>query len=81
MTEKLKVKEIIGTGDPFDMIALIPLLHDWKVPEGCIGGVRDGEECNATATRIYVLAEPFQGFNCVRACERHHQELFGADDD
>ena len=75
MTETLKVQCVIGTGAPMDSIMLVPLLVDWKVPEGCIGGVMDGAECTKAAARIYVLAEPFQGHTTVRVCREHHAVL------
>lgn len=74
-SETLRVKTVIGTGDPLDGIWLLPLIVDWGVPKGCIGGAIDGEECDAPIRRLYVLEEPFQGFMTVGCCEDHHARL------
>jgi hypothetical protein len=82
-TVKLIIKTIIGTGDPFDAIALIPLISDWGVPNQCINGI-NGEPCIKTLTRLYVLEQPLTGFGggpegfwVVGCCENHHKELSG----
>ncbi len=72
----LGVNKVIGTGDPIDEIMLIPLISDWKVPRECIWNMT-GETCDKGLTRIYVLDEPFQGHDCVGACEEHHKALGG----
>lgn len=80
-TLKLSVKTIIGTGDPFDVIMLIPLISDWAVPRECIYSLT-GEACEGPLSRLYVLHEPLigfgggdDGFGVVGACEKHHALL------
>ena len=77
MTEtlKLKVKTVIGTGDPLDGIMLVPLLCDWNVPKNCAYGALTGEECDKPLRRIYVLEEPLQGHRSIAVCEDHHRVL------
>ncbi len=85
-TVKLGVETVIGTGDPLDVIMLIPLIHDWNVPRECIMGVT-GTPCEAPIRRIYVLREPLvgfgggeQGFKHVGICEAHHRQFKGESD-
>ena len=75
---KLSVTTVIGTGDPFDGIMLVPLISDWGVPRDCIFSVT-GEPCAKPLRRLYVLSEPLigfgggdKGFLVVGACEDHH---------
>lgn len=70
---KLKVTTVIGTGDAFDPIMLIPLIHDWGVPEGCIYTIK--EKCNGIISRLYRLEEKVQGHGVVGICEKHHKEF------
>lgn len=72
---KLGVDKIIGTGDPFDRISLIPLIADWGVPRNCIWNMQEGQKCDETLSRLYVLREKMQGHKIVGVCENHHQEL------
>ena len=71
---KLKVKEVIGTGDPTDVITLIPLISQWRVPREC-AWVLTGEECGKPLSRLYVLQEPIQGHRIVGVCRDHHDLL------
>lgn len=73
-TIHLRVGTVIGTGDPFDAIMLIPLIADWKVPRNCLGSLMGGE-CTKSLTRLYVLDEPLQGHKVVGVCEKHHAAL------
>jgi len=80
-TLKLSVKTVIGTGDPFDQIMLLPLISDWGVPRECVGSLL-GEPCDKPLVRLYVLDEPLhgfgggdEGFGCVGACREHHEQL------
>ena len=52
-TIHLEVNTVIGTGDPFDQIMLIPLISDWKVPKECIWNLK--EKCEKNLTRLYSL--------------------------
>ena len=83
MTETLtlKVKTVIGTGDPLDSIMLVPLICDWNIPKNCAYGALTGQECNRTLRHIYVLEEPLQGHKSIGVCEDHHQLLRQASDD
>jgi hypothetical protein len=71
---KLSVKTVIGTGDPFDAIMLIPLICDWRVPQNCLMALQ-GEKCDATIRRLYVLETPIEGHGVLGICEAHHQAL------
>src|SRR3990172_3091477 len=68
------VKTVIGTGDPFDSIGLIPLIADWRVPRNCLVALR-GEKCEAAITRLYVLEAPIEGHGVLGICETHHTEF------
>ena len=80
-TVRLSVKEIIGTGDPFDMIALIPLISQWRVPRECVYGALTSSGCGNPLSRLYVLSEPVQGFSVVGICREHHALLLETDHD
>lgn len=69
-TLNLKIRKVIGTGDPFDVIMLIPLRHDWGVPPDCIMNLT--EPCDEKIRRLYVLDEPVDGHSVVGICEKHH---------
>lgn len=71
----IKVKQVIGTGDPFDGTMLIPLITNWRVPRNCLAAVWTGQECERPLRRLYLLDEPIQGHGVVGVCEDHHQEL------
>ena len=74
-------KTVIGTGDPFDGLMLIPLIADWGVPRECITSIT-GDPCTERISRLYVLEEPLcgfgggpDGFKVVGVCEKHHAAL------
>lgn len=72
----LKINSVVGTGDPFDAIMLIPLIADWRVPNHCVFCYADGrrKEQSATITRLLRLREPFDGHMTLGCCEAHWQE-------
>lgn len=76
----IKVNSVIGTGDPFDVLMLIPLIHQWRVPQNCAIGALQGEDCKNPISRIYVLREPVEGHKCIGACESHHLTFAGTED-
>ena len=76
-TVSLKIKEVIGTGDPLDSIMLIPLITDWKMPRECVWTLK--EECKNPIKRLYVLDEPIDGHKVVGCCEEHHKIFKGMD--
>ena len=75
-TLKLSVKSIIGTGDPFDAIMLIPLIADWRVPRNCLMAL-EGVRCDAPIRRLYVLDKPIEGHRVLGICEAHHLAFGG----
>ncbi len=70
----LSVKQVIGTGDPFDQIMLLPLITDWQVPRNCMMALC-GVDCQATISRLYVLDTPVDGHGVLGICETHHREF------
>ena len=74
---RLYVKEIIGTGCPSDVITLIPLISQWRVPRDCAYGALTGEGCERPLARLYVLHEPVEGHSVVGVCREHHAILTG----
>ena len=80
-TLTLSVKNIIGTGDPSDVITLIPLISQWGVPRECAYGALTGEGCEKPLARLYVLNEPIQGHSVVGMCREHHETLTSPKDE
>ena len=75
----LEVNTVIGTGDPFDKIMLIPLICDWKVPRECIWNLK--EKCENGINRLYALRKEIDIGDGVMAstvgiCEEHHKILY-----
>ena len=78
-TIRLEVNTVIGTGDPFDRIMLIPLISQWKVPTNCVWNLK--EPCDNRISRLYSLREPVNGHGIVGICEEHHTVVGGETDD
>ena len=80
-TINLKVNTVIGTGDPFDQIMLIPLICDWGVPKECIWSLK--EKCENRISRLYALREKLDigdgvMVSTVGICEEHHKIIYEA---
>jgi hypothetical protein len=56
MTTTATVLNVIGTGDPMDMIFMIPLVHEWRASRAC--ATEQQEPCEKPIQRIVILAEP-----------------------
>ncbi len=74
-TTNLKINSVIGTGDPFDVIMVIPLIHDWGVPDHCVFCWGEGKEKadSKPISRLLCLAEEFAGNKVVGCCEEHYE--------
>ena len=75
----LNVNIVIGTGDPFDQIMLIPLRFDWGVPRECIWNLK--EKCDNNISRLYALREKIDVgggvmVSTVAICEEHHKIIY-----
>jgi len=72
----IRVKSVIGTGDPFDILFVIPLIHSHGYPPNCcFGELMDGANCERKVQRLLVLEEPFQGHELLSACEAHFKRF------
>jgi hypothetical protein len=73
---KLSVIRVIGGENALDSIMLTPLIIDWLVPKNCIWNKK--EKCEASISRLYVLAEPLDGkHKVVGVCNEHHECFMG----
>lgn len=52
----IRVQRVIGTGDPLDMIFLVPLVHQWGASRAC--ATEGDSTCEAPLRRIVILAPP-----------------------
>ena len=83
-TIHLEVNTVIGTGDPFDQIMLIPLISDWGVPKQCIWNLK--EKCENNISRLYALREKLDVgdgvmVSTVGICEEHHKIVYGSEEE
>lgn len=79
-------RSIVGTGDPMDIIMMIPLVHSWHPARGCVVVQDEGEpECQEPVTRIVIVdhTDPPDVFtgdgwkNGLAFCEPHFRAVRG----
>jgi hypothetical protein len=79
-TQEVAVSHVVGTGDPLDMLLLIPLIVQWGVPRACETELDEGT-CEVPIRRIVILAEPGftdgagSVFRELGYCETHYQSF------
>lgn len=73
-------RSIIGTGDPVDIITMIPLLHSHGIQRACVMADETAEHCAEPIQRAVVVdhTDPpgvFQPGDSLGFCEPHFQVL------
>lgn len=77
----VEVLHIVGTGDPFDVVFMMPLVSQWRAVRAC--GLEGPEplpiDCDAPIARILTLSEPGlvddngNAHHTLAMCEGHFQ--------
>jgi len=72
MTEKinLKVRNVIGTGDPLEAFDMIVLVCQWGLSDKCF-------ICDGRVSRIWILDPPYEGATKACVCEKCHKKYGG----
>jgi hypothetical protein len=83
MTDRLNIvpKSVVGTGDPMDVLMVIPLLSSWGASRAC-GLAPDGDACEAPLQRIVIVdhTDPpgeLATNTTLAFCEPHFQAMRG----